>query len=58
LGWVYPIGRALHHAGFCTLQEVVQAMVNALTTGYPQPILEVNTTPISSASPTEELKNK
>jgi hypothetical protein len=39
--WVYPIGRVLYPAGFCTLQEVGQAMINAVIKGYPQPILEV-----------------
>src|ERR1700674_1816676 len=41
LAWVYPIGHALYPAGFCTLQEVGQAMINAVIKGYPQPILEV-----------------
>jgi hypothetical protein len=41
LAWVYPIGRALYPAGFCTLREVGQAMINAAIKGYPQPILEV-----------------
>jgi len=41
LAWVYPIGRALYPAGFCTLREVGQAMINAVIKGYPQPILEV-----------------
>jgi uncharacterized protein YbjT (DUF2867 family) len=39
--WIYPVGRALYPAGFCTLQEVGQAMINAVIKGYPQPILEV-----------------
>src|SRR5260370_29431966 len=39
--WVYPIGRALYPAGFCTLQEVGQAMINTVIKGYPQPVLEV-----------------
>jgi hypothetical protein len=39
--WLYPVGRAIYPAGFCTLQEVGQAMINAATTGYPQRILEV-----------------
>jgi hypothetical protein len=39
--WVYPIGRALYPAGFCTLQEVGLAMINAVTKGYSQPILDV-----------------
>ena len=39
--WVYPIGRALYPAGFCTLQEVGRAMINAVSKGYPKKILEV-----------------
>jgi hypothetical protein len=39
--WLYPIGRTLYPAGFCTLREVGQAMINAVIKGYPQPILEV-----------------
>jgi uncharacterized protein YbjT (DUF2867 family) len=41
LAWLYPIGRALYPAGFCTLQEVGRAMINAVSKGYPQQILEV-----------------
>jgi len=41
LAWLYPIGRALYPAGFCTLQEVGLAMINAARTGYPRRILEV-----------------
>jgi hypothetical protein len=39
--WLYPIGRVLYPAGFCTLQEVGLAMINAARTGYPSRILEV-----------------
>jgi uncharacterized protein YbjT (DUF2867 family) len=39
--WVYPIGRPLYPAGFCTLQEVGRAMINAASKGYPKQILEV-----------------
>ena len=39
--WLYPIGRALYPAGFCTLQEVGQAMINAVSKGYPKQILDV-----------------
>jgi uncharacterized protein YbjT (DUF2867 family) len=39
--WLYPIGRALYPAGFCTLQEVGLAMINAAGKGYPKRILEV-----------------
>lgn len=41
LAWLYPIGRALYPAGFCTLQEVGRAMINAVSKGYRQQILEV-----------------
>jgi uncharacterized protein YbjT (DUF2867 family) len=39
--WLYPIGRALYPAGFCTLQEVGLAMIKAAGKGYPKKILEV-----------------
>jgi|ERR1700722_8521737 uncharacterized protein YbjT (DUF2867 family) len=39
--WLYPIGRKLYPAGFCTLREVGQAMINAAAKGYPKQILEV-----------------
>jgi uncharacterized protein YbjT (DUF2867 family) len=39
--WLYPIGRALYPAGFCTLQEVGLAMINAAREGYPTRVLEV-----------------
>jgi len=41
LAWVYPLGRALYPAGFCTLQEVGLAMIHAVSKGYPKQILEV-----------------
>ena len=40
--WVYPLGRALYPKGFCTLQEVGRAMINAASKGYPEPILDVS----------------
>ena len=39
--WLYPIGRALYPAGFCTLEEVGRAMINAVSKGYPKQILDV-----------------
>lgn len=39
--WIYPIGRALYPAGFCTLEEVGRAMINAASKGYSRRILEV-----------------
>jgi hypothetical protein len=41
IAWLYPFGRALYPAGFCTLQEVGLAMINAVAKGYPKQILEV-----------------
>lgn len=41
LGWIYPIGRALYPAGFCTLQELARAMINAASKGYDKRVLEV-----------------
>ena len=41
IAWLYPIGRAVYPAGFCTLQEVGLAMINAARKGYPKQILEV-----------------
>ena len=42
IAWFYPVGRALYPAGFCTLQEVGRAMINAATKGYPKQVLEVS----------------
>jgi nucleoside-diphosphate-sugar epimerase len=39
--WIYPVGRAIYPAGFCTLQEVGQAMINAAGKGYSKQILNV-----------------
>lgn len=39
--WLYPIGRVLYPTGFCSLQEVGRAMINAALRGYPKQILEV-----------------
>ena len=41
LAWIYPIGRALYPAAFCTLEEVGEAMIHAVTRGYPKRVLEV-----------------
>jgi nucleoside-diphosphate-sugar epimerase len=41
LAWLYPIGRAVYPAGFCTLQEVAQAMINVAKKGAGKRILEV-----------------
>jgi len=41
IAWIYPIGRALYPARFCTLEEVGLAMINAAGKGYPKYILDV-----------------
>lgn len=40
IGWLYPIGRALFPAGFCTVRELATAMINATLYGYGNNILE------------------
>jgi uncharacterized protein YbjT (DUF2867 family) len=42
LAWIYPIGRALYPASFCTLQELARAMINVASKGYERRVLEVN----------------
>jgi hypothetical protein len=41
IAWLYPIGRSLYPAGFCTLQEVGLAMIKVAVHGYRKQILEV-----------------
>src|SRR5712672_2378654 len=36
LEWIYPLGRALYPAAFCTLHEVGLAMINAARAGAPK----------------------
>ncbi|HXB93461.1 MAG TPA: hypothetical protein VNU72_14280 [Puia sp.] len=40
IGWLYPIGRALYPAGFCTLRELGLAMIRVTVDGYPNKIIE------------------
>lgn len=40
INWLYPIGRALYPAGFTTLQELAQAMINITKHGYPTKVIE------------------
>ena len=39
--WVYPIGRAVYPAMFCTLEEVGRAMINTARKGSGKRVLEV-----------------
>lgn len=40
IGWLFPLGRAIHADWFCTMQELAAAMINTAKTGYSKPILE------------------
>lgn len=40
IGWLFPIGRAIYPAGFCTMKELGLAMINSVTKGYDKKILE------------------
>ena len=51
IAWMYPIGRRLYPAGFCTLQEVGQAMIAAASTGSSKRVLEVKDIVALAASP-------
>ena len=51
IAWIYPIGRRLYPAGFCTLQEVGQAMIAAASTGSGKRVLEVKDIVALAASP-------
>jgi uncharacterized protein YbjT (DUF2867 family) len=39
--WLYPIGRSIYPAGFCTLREVGLAMIQVAGNGYHQRIINV-----------------
>ncbi|MEP6737062.1 MAG: epimerase [Chryseolinea sp.] len=41
IAWMYPIGRVIYPAGFCTVGEVGKAMVKTVTKGYPKKIIRV-----------------
>lgn len=38
--WLFPIGRALFPAGFCTLPELGKAMINVTLNGYASKVIE------------------
>ncbi|MCW3085179.1 MAG: hypothetical protein JWP12_2545 [Bacteroidetes bacterium] len=40
VNWMFPIGRALFPAGFCTLKEIGLAMIHAVTKGYEKNVVE------------------
>jgi hypothetical protein len=40
INWLFPIGRALYPSGFCTMQELALAMINATAYGSEKKVLE------------------
>lgn len=40
VNWLFPVGRALYPAGFCTLTELGHAMINIVRRGYPKNVIE------------------
>lgn len=40
IGWLFPIGRAVYPAGFCTMQELALAMIRATASDFPKNIVE------------------
>ena len=40
IGWLFPIGRSLATAWFCTMQELAAAMIHVAEKGYSKPVLE------------------
>jgi uncharacterized protein YbjT (DUF2867 family) len=40
IGWLFPIGRALYPAGFCTLKELGQAMIHLAVSGSGKTIID------------------
>ena len=41
LAWLYPVWRTLFPKYVCTLQDMGQAMIHAVLSGYAKPVLEV-----------------
>ncbi|HAH24044.1 MAG TPA: epimerase [Prolixibacteraceae bacterium] len=40
VGWLFPIGRTLYPAGFVTLEELSNAMINLARKGYSKKVIE------------------
>jgi uncharacterized protein YbjT (DUF2867 family) len=40
INWMFPIGRSLYPAGFCTLEELAQAMINITKLDYTKKVIE------------------
>jgi len=42
VGWLFPIGRNIYPAGFCTMEELSKAMIYLTRKGYNKPVIEGN----------------
>jgi uncharacterized protein YbjT (DUF2867 family) len=40
INWLFPVGRALYPAGFCTLEELATAMIKVVNQPYPKKVIE------------------
>ncbi len=40
INWLFPLGRSVYPAGFCTLQELAAAMLKVTISGYDKKVLE------------------
>jgi uncharacterized protein YbjT (DUF2867 family) len=40
IGWLFPIGRALYPAGFCTLRELALALIQVAKDGFEKAVIE------------------
>lgn len=40
ISWLYPVGRGIYPAGFCTLTELASAMIKVVKNGFSKKILE------------------
>lgn len=40
INWLFPLGRKVYPQGFCTMEELGQAMINVTTNGYASQVIE------------------
>lgn len=40
IGWLFPLGRKLYPAGFCTLHELAYALIRVVKVGYGKSVVE------------------
>lgn len=40
INWMFPIGRSIYASGFCTMEELANAMIHTVQNGYSKNIIE------------------